>query len=658
MRKAKRTILIAMLICVVTVPVCSAQTARTRPKLNHPTVQQLRDSEAEQQAKVTAPQSKEHVIHFPKDRTLGTVSVQDADKPRQMLAFFHWSCKTDGQWECLGPARGDILVPAGKRVKLTVSPHGWRDLSPLLNLEPDDIYELAFAPVADKRTGPRNECLSYVKHLTGLNTLNLSWTNLSGRGMKHVAGLSSLQRLYLPDRITDSGLVHVAKLTSLKGLYFWDNGVTNRGLENLVNLKLLEELTLGYQIHNRRFRTRAVGDDGLGYLAQLPNLRYLLLFGDRFSNAGLAHLKNVPSLRYLTLFNLWQISDEGAAHLAGLGRLESLSAYDSCITDKGMAALAKLRFLKALNLGKRGDNKTKITDRGLAYLENFPRMEHLHLPTEGITDKGIAGVSRLANLKYLWVCTGNANTLTDESLDHLSSLANLEDLKIAGAGFTDKGMASLGEMHGLNRLTIFAAPSVTNAGMAQLATIRNLESLHLANMDITIQGLSSLNRLPLKELEVTSLRQDNTILDISGLGNLEKLTLSPNARRSGNRIVRDSFSDKDIACLAGLKHLKNISGFSTLTDKGMSYLADLSKLERVHFVNCNITDRGLTYLADKKKLEYLSIEGSFTEQGLRYLDGLTVLHTLRIKSTTPLDTRAVQQLKKRLPNLHTLVVTP
>ncbi len=248
---------------------------------------------------------------------------------------------------------------------------------PLLKLAPDDIYELGFAPVPDKRIGPRDECLSYVKHLTGLNTLNLSWTNLSSGGMKHVTGLSSLQRLYLPDRITDSGLVHVAGLTSLKGLYFWDNGVTNRGLANLVDLKSLEELTLGYQISNRRPQSRVIGDEGLGYLAQLPKLQCLLLFGDRFSNAGLAHLKNVPSLRHLTLFNLRQISDEGAAYLAGLDRLESLAAYDSCITDKGLAALAKLRFLKALNLGKRGDNKTRITDRGLAYLENFPRMEQI-----------------------------------------------------------------------------------------------------------------------------------------------------------------------------------------------------------------------------------------------------------------------------------------
>ncbi len=58
MRKAKRTILIAMLISVVTVPVCSAQTARSKGKPKHPTALELLDKYAQTQDKLRSYISK------------------------------------------------------------------------------------------------------------------------------------------------------------------------------------------------------------------------------------------------------------------------------------------------------------------------------------------------------------------------------------------------------------------------------------------------------------------------------------------------------------------------------------------------------------------------------------------------------------------------
>ena len=52
MRKAKRTILIAMLICVGFVPTCLARSARSKAKPKHPTAFELLDKYAETQDKL------------------------------------------------------------------------------------------------------------------------------------------------------------------------------------------------------------------------------------------------------------------------------------------------------------------------------------------------------------------------------------------------------------------------------------------------------------------------------------------------------------------------------------------------------------------------------------------------------------------------------
>ena len=60
----------------------------------------------------------ERVIHFPKDRSLGQIWVQDNSVKRQIENFHHWI--DAAEWEYFCQARGDITVSPGQRLYLRI----------------------------------------------------------------------------------------------------------------------------------------------------------------------------------------------------------------------------------------------------------------------------------------------------------------------------------------------------------------------------------------------------------------------------------------------------------------------------------------------------------------------------------------------------------
>lgn len=120
-----------------------------------------------------------------------------------------------------------------------------------------------------------------------------------------------LLKLELTD-VTDKGMRYVAALPKLKSLTvyggYWSVG--NRGLAQLRRLANLKHLEL--------INTR-VTDDGLVVLKDVPRLQSLVLFheawrGRTFTDAGVAHLKGLTNLQTLELIGGW-ISDEAAREL-------------------------------------------------------------------------------------------------------------------------------------------------------------------------------------------------------------------------------------------------------------------------------------------------------------------------------------------------------
>jgi Leucine-rich repeat (LRR) protein len=646
-----------ILFCAGFVLVARAGTERQKPGERQTSTwdlirkQRAQDSKATEsparESGIAGPQSKQRVVRFPINWSLGTLQVQDESATRKIETFYYWIDGTD--WEYFAEARGDVMVPAGKRLSLTVSPAGWRDLSPLSKLGTDDLYSLGFLSTTE---GPKpdDKCMLHIAHLTGLKDLSLEWTNISDKGLKFIKDFRSLEYLGLPRWITDMGLTYVAELQSLKGLYFKENKVTNAGLLHLAKLTQLEELELGggYRDNTGKIYKSRINDASLVHLAKLPNLSYLSLWSD-FTDTGLVHLKNVPSLRILNLGRL-PITNKGLEHLSTCSGLEILSLYRTKVTDEGLAHLKSMSSLKKLSL-----LFTQVTDDGLLHLRQIKSLEYLRLPNTGITDVGLAHLPGLDNLTYLWVGCSSNSPITDVGLRHIAKLCMLEELRVGGRGITDEGMSYIADLTRLNRLALATTPSVTNAGIEKLTALKSLESLDLSFTKLTISGLSQLNAMPhLTFLEVFPVQRDGSVLNIAGLSHLESLRLAFTKKSGG------SFTDADLKCLADLRHLQSLSiGPRDYTDKGMAYLAGLTNMERLSIGGPNLTDQGLKYLTNMKKLNHLTIsDGNFSDYGLRHLEGLKPLRYLNITSASAFSNAALRRLRENLANLQTLKVTP
>jgi Leucine-rich repeat (LRR) protein len=593
--------------------------------------------------------SSARIVHFPKDRSLGNLFIQDDSVVRQIQSFFYWT--EDGtQWKNFTEARGDVTVPGGQQLALVVGQGGLRDLSPLSGLNPDDLYKLTIYGPPPPDPKPDDRCMPYIAHLTGLKVLQLEDTAISVKGIKLLHNLESLEYLSLSKMLTDEGLAEVAQLKSLKGLYIGESRLTDAGLAHLANLTSLEELALG---------EGRMTNAGLAHLARLPSLRYLMLSGKNFTDAGMIHLKNIPSLRILHAGHLPHLTDAALVHLADIPNLEGLSLHwVDAITDDGVAHLTKLPSLKKLDI-----RFSKVTDKGVAQLSQVKTLEYLVLPSKGPSDAGLSCLGELRMLKHLDIARGHyvdpnmdKGYYTDKGVAELAKCKLLEELTIGSIGITDAGLDHIAKLTNLKKLSLFGCSNVTNKGLAKLTTLKSLQNLSVYEANLTIGGLSCLNQLPnLVTLNLHGIRQDDSVMDISQLTRLETFSLYTKTRRVDKRqLVTEPLHDSDLACLANLTQLTSLQvSHGGITNEGLKNLAGLTNLYNLSVGGERVTDDGLLYLANMNKLFSLSISGNFTDRALQHLERLPTLGVLDIMEGANFSPAAVQQFRQNMPELMT-----
>jgi Leucine-rich repeat (LRR) protein len=647
---------IAMLLCFGFISIVWGRTKSEMSTENQPGTWDLIRKSQMKQPESAEPAKNERVVHFPKDRSLGKLYIQDMVESQRFGYWFHWTREGEEK-EYLCEAQGDVRVPSGKRLCLSIHPTALKDLSALSNLKPDDLYNVSFQ-TTDRYPYATDEVMPFISKLTGLKSLNLKRSNITDEGMKYITNIKSLESLDLPDRATNRSMAYVSQLTSLKRLYFYEGDgrspVTDSGLRHLAKLTNLEELALSGE---------SMGDAGMVYIKDLPRLEYLFIRGSHFGDNGMVQIKDMKSLKMLTFHEgVGYISDAGLICISDIPNLNVLCLHGMRnITDEGIARLTKMRSLKKLEIGS-----SQVTDKGLLYLSRIKTLERLDLPQQqkGITDIGVGYLAELPNLKELSInrvhsadLTRNTEYYTDKGLESLAKCKTLEVLGIGSIGITDVGLEHVAKLTNLKRLTLYGCDNVTDKGLAQLAALKSLRDLNIAYGQITLSGINQLNSITsLIHMDISlrrrdvDFRQDGAVLDLSALNFLEKLRINFPANS-------EKFADEDLKCLAGLKSLKwlNISPYD-YTDKGIAYLEGLTNLEILYIGGgLGLTDEGLKYLSNMKKLNLLSIEiNNLTDQGLRYLEEFKSLRILDIYSENDFSDAALSRLWNELPNLSLL----
>jgi Leucine-rich repeat (LRR) protein len=218
--------------------------------------------------------------------------------------------------------------------------------------------------------------MAKLARLPRLQSINLSCTKITDRGLEHLAPLKNVKVLDLryAESVTDEGVAHLKHWKNLEHLDVRGTKVTSTLFEHIARMTNLRSLDVG---HSR------VNDDSFELLEGLDRLEHLSFGGNKMSGAVLPSLKLLPALRELSVSGqqrtdsgLWSVAvtDFNIGQIAQLPRLEVLDLGETNVSDRGVGELARLRNLHTLDI-----RATRVTGKGIAALSSLPSLRHLKL---------------------------------------------------------------------------------------------------------------------------------------------------------------------------------------------------------------------------------------------------------------------------------------
>ncbi len=203
-----------------------------------------------------------------------------------------------------------------------------------------------------------------------------------------------------------------------------------------------------------------------------------------------------------------------------------------------------------------------VSDNELQHLDELPNLEFIDLGGCNVTTEGILLLRSSRELKRLGLADVRP-PLDDNAIERIvSAWPNLESISLDGSQITDAGLSHLGELRRLRYLNV-SRTQIADKGLESLASLSGLTTLHASNTNIGDQGMAHLAR-------ITS---------------LEKLDLN----------------------------------FTGITDRGLKEVHSLTNLKRIYFVGTKVTDDGLEYLKPLKTIEFVGPSETISSGALEAL---------------------------------------
>lgn len=347
--------------------------------------------------------------------------------------------------------------------------------------------------------------------------------------------------------------------------------------------------------------------------------------GIPLGDEGFARLSRLTGVRQLSLYNC-NLTSGVAAQLPHFQQLQSLwIGSNRSLDDDAMSSIASLPTLHSLFL-----TRTGVTDAGLEVLSTSHSVEAVDVGLTRITDKGIAALSKLPNLRLLSAMAldpefrGNEPnpSITNMGLSSLRNCQRLEYLNISGSALTDSGLEKLvSDCPRLRHLTLDNT-AITSSGLKHIGSLSQLEFLRCygTRIDDSVVGhFQSLGNL--KQIDGDVEVGNAGVEALASLPSLERLTLSGG---------KESPDDACMASIAAMKSLKDLSIQNTqITDDGFARLSGSRTLERVQLTGKRMTTRCVEKLASMSNLKQLGLmnvssrtDGEPTWKGLEQLRNL------------------------------------
>lgn len=324
--------------------------------------------------------------------------------------------------------------------------------------------------------------------------------------------------------------------------------------------------------------------------------------GTRVDVGDLSELPDSPFLvRTVNIQERSEVTDDGLINLRGCSQLGSLLAFDTAITDQGLANLTDegrqpLEHLVSLFIAR-----TRISDTGLQYLAGSKDLLYLDIQSIPVSDGSLLGnfrqlntldivrskisaeeLSILRGLPLLRKLSVDGRQLEGVGSQHVSSLNKLSELivRFPRSEFDGAVLSGLDELTKLELLEL-SEDQMNKALWSAVASVAKLESLNLDGDGVTDASIGQMPVLP--ELKVLTLK--NGRKEVSG----ETIAAAVHRTPALQELVvsHNELNDGDARFLESLTQLTKL----TLTDNDITAAA----IESLHrkLPNCRIeSDHG------------------------------------------------------------------
>ncbi|MDO4573593.1 MAG: hypothetical protein Q4D98_00095 [Planctomycetia bacterium] len=450
--------------------------------------------------------------------------------------------------------------------------------------------------------------------LTQMKQLALTYTSIQDADLEALLSMKSLETLNLSGsrQLTAACVPYLQQFPALRSLSIAYTSVPPHALAGLASMKTLESIP--------SVLTLSTSDD-LEALASLPFVRSLILQLPTYSPRDCECLRNMPRLRSLHLTG--RVTDEAMERLKGMPELDFLTLSDpSELTKNGLAMLKTMPKLRELKLSYMNDRKL----RGLAGLP----LEALHIDHSNVfTDEGLEPIFTLKNLQTLSL---HSPLMEGSTLSRLAELPRLSQLSLSGRMLRKDCLKPLESLSQIQFLTIRNA-WITDSEVKQFTPPKTLVRIQFVSCPVTQETVAELKKKsPRLSHALVSQRsaEYSVVLNLPrlsapqpfSLGELPFLTTS-----EPNDATWTEINGGDTALGVDLS-------YSDVTDADLEKITAGGRIVALSLNRCEkITDRSLEFLARHcPELRQLQLGGcpGITDDGLRQLATLENLESLAL----------------------------
>jgi len=196
------------------------------------------------------------------------------------------------------------------------------------------------------------------------------------------------------------------------------------------------------------------------------------------------------------------LNDSTVKYVAAMTRLESLATDGAQLSDKGVAALSKLKNLRSASFFHLSFRMKGFTGKGFAAWKDMEKLERLTVAGMTMGDEGFQAIAQIKGLKELrtWhTYRTEASNLEIAKLPKLTALRLGQRLprgKGMPLSLSDRSLPTLAGIESLQRLEI-GETHFTLAALEQLKKLPNLKGLKIYNTQFTGSEIEQLRkRLP------------------------------------------------------------------------------------------------------------------------------------------------------------------